>query len=166
MKGITIAAALALSMVPAYAQFGGDPSLGSTTLYTISRPALPGLPDEALECMAGPNLPFDDLKGNLALTDAQYQQVYNVETQYLSKIEPLITQLKASSRQLQALLTGATVNADQIRQLQAQINQQRDQVANLFLEQQIASAQALTADQRAGLNIAMIKNRRSQHHRW
>jgi Spy/CpxP family protein refolding chaperone len=168
MKGIALAVALTLSLTPAYAQMGGMEPLGATTLYTIIRPPMPGLPDEALECMTGPDFPFDDLKGNLMLTDAQHQQIYNIECQYLNKIEPLMAQLKASSRQLRNMMTAATVDAAKVRDLQTQINQQRDQIANLFLEQQIASVQALSADQRAALSVAKIKNHhsQSQHHWW
>ena len=133
------------------------PPLGAQTLFEASRPAQPALPDEVLECMTGPNFPFEQLKGNLALTDDQHQQIYKIECKYLAQIDPLLAQLKASARQLNALMTAPQLAPDQVRTLQAQINQQRDAIANLFAEQQIASMQALSADQRSGLSVAMIK---------
>src|SRR5207253_6199141 len=91
--------------VPARAQFMDYPPLGAQTLFEASRPAQPALPDEVLECMTGPNFPFEQLKGNLALTDDQHQQIYKIECKYLAQIDPLLAQLKASARQLNALMT-------------------------------------------------------------
>ena len=154
------------SSAPVLAQFAApiDPSAATTLGYIYSqRPGPPPVHDELTSCLEGPHLPFEQLKGNLALTDDQNQKIYDVECQALSKIEPAVAQLKSQQRTLQNLLTAPQLDLPQIHDLEKRINALRDSISDLALEQHLSSLALLYPDQRKQLGLLMIKDRRHFH---
>ncbi len=153
-------------LAPAHAQFGmadPDPAVSTTLDWARTRPVYPIIPPEVTGCMSTPSLPFQKLSGKTALTPEQEQSLYTFEGQFMKLVEPKITNLHSLQRQQQDLMTAAQVDPAKVKDLQNQINNVRNEITGLCLDQQLKALDILTPEQRREIQSLMIKEHNRHH---
>jgi Spy/CpxP family protein refolding chaperone len=82
------------------------------------------------------------------LTDDQLEKMHNLHNQFLDDAGPKFIELASKERKLKDVMLANTVDAGQAHTLQAEINRLKNDLANLKLDNHIALANVLTADQK------------------
>lgn len=101
--------------------------------------------------------PFGALSGENALTDEQFEKLYEIKSQYLDKAGQKMVELHNSERHMKDLLTQVSVDKQKVKELQGKINEQRAALANLRLEKKLASLDVLTEAQRKEMRSKLVK---------
>lgn len=125
-------------------------------------PPLPGQPIAFGRAVGGAAAgravsPLAALKGDLALTDEQYEKLFSIKKQFLSDAGPKMLALKSSQRDLRDLLSQPKVDKQKVIDLQSQINTQKGDLANLKLEKKLSGLEVLTEEQRKEIRRQMLK---------
>jgi Spy/CpxP family protein refolding chaperone len=105
------------------------------------------------------------LEGELALTDAQYEKLFEQKKSFLNEASIKLVELKNLERDQQDLLSQVQVDRKKIKDLQSKINAQREAIADLKLDKKLAMQDILTAEQRKELRLRMIKGGKDHGHR-
>lgn len=117
----------------------------------------------------GGGCPLRGLDGENALTDAQYEKMYELKNRTLDQIGPKMLELMTASRHLRDALTQENIDDKAVKKLQNQITGLKSDVETIKLNSKVELMQSLTAGQRKALREAMIKGpggMRGMHKRW
>lgn len=118
----------------------------------------------------GGGCPLRGLDGENALTDEQYEKMYELKNKTLDQIGPKMLELMTASRHLRDALTQENIDDKAVKKLQNQITGLKSDVETIKLNSKVELMQSLTAGQRKALRQAMIKGpggmRGMQHKRW
>jgi Spy/CpxP family protein refolding chaperone len=101
------------------------------------------------------------------LTDDQLERLHSLHNQFLDDAGPKFVELGSKKRKLKDVMLANTVDASQAKALQAEINRLRDDIANLKLENHIAMANVLTAEQKKDIRDHIYRAgvaRMAHHH--
>ena len=144
-----------------------DPGVAFQRDWAVTHPSLPPLSQDIPDCLVGPHLPFERLSGKLALTDEQHMALYNFDHQCLNKVEPMLAQMHSTERDIESQMATSNLDPNKVRQLQKQLYQQRQNISDVCLDNQLNVLGVLTADQRQGLQALIAKEHSPfWHHRW
>lgn len=105
----------------------------------------------------GPGGPFAFLQGDLALTDEQFEKLFQIKNQFLDKAGPKMLELTSSRRELKDYLTRPQLDKVKIKELQNRINDSRAALANLCLDEKLSALAVLTEEQRKELRKRIIQ---------
>ncbi|GEM_PF-3097302 len=97
------------------------------------------------------------LKGDLALTDDQYEKLFGIKKQLKDQAGPKIVALRSTERDLKDVMSQAQVDRKKVLDLQSKINDQRADLANLRVQSRLDALDVLTDAQRKQLRLRMIK---------
>ena len=104
------------------------------------------------------------LTGENALTDEQYEQMYQLKMKKKDEMGPVKVEYKKHKRHLKDLMTREELDVKEIKKLQGKIaDLKRDMYAMKF-DYKLQMAQVLTSAQRAELRKAMIKGKMWRKH--
>ena len=107
--------------------------------------------------MGGGCGPMGCLTGENALTDDQYEKIYELRNEMLDTLGPKMAEYSSAKRHLVDALTQETVDTKKAESLQKQISSLKAEITSLKLANKTAMAQVLTGDQRKAIRQAMIK---------
>ena len=105
------------------------------------------------------------LEGPLALTDDQYAKMYSLKEDMLDKVTPKMAQMSIVHRHLKDALMADSIDGKAVHDLQNQLNSLHTDISSIRLDNKIAMASVLTADQRKALRVSMEKRAVSGGHR-
>lgn len=105
------------------------------------------------------------LEGELALTDEQYEKLFEQKKSFLNDAGLKMSELKNLERDQQDLLSQVQIDRKKVKDLHNKINAQRQAIADLKLEKKLAVQDILTAEQRKELRLRMIKGGKALGHR-
>jgi Spy/CpxP family protein refolding chaperone len=115
------------------------------------------------DCLSIPRIPFEKLSGKNQLTPDQEQSLYTFEGQFTKSVESKVSDLHSLERQQQDLMTAAQIDTGKVRDMQKQINDTKDTITNMCLDQQLKALDILTPEQRHEIQILMIKEHNRHH---
>lgn len=97
------------------------------------------------------------LSGENALTDAQYEQLYQLKNKMRDEIGPLCLEYSSASRQLRDALTQESIDKSAVNKLQKKIGSLKSSMSDISIASKADMANVLTAAQRAEVRKAMMK---------
>jgi Spy/CpxP family protein refolding chaperone len=97
------------------------------------------------------------LKGELALTDDQYEKMYNLRNDFLDRVGPKMVEAHALERHLRDVLTSSNIDTKKAGDIKSKLAATKSDLAEAKADMEIQMAQILTADQRKHLRLAMAK---------
>lgn len=97
------------------------------------------------------------LKGELALTDDQYEKMYNLRNDFLDRVGPKMVEAHALERHLRDVLTSSTIDTKKAGDIKSKLAAVKSDLAEAKADMEIQMAQILTADQRKHVRLAMAK---------
>lgn len=100
--------------------------------------------------------PLSALKGNLALSDDQYEKLYSLRNQFLDQVATKAVELGTLHRKMKDALTSPNLDAKAVADMGARINALKSDIAAAKLNRLIASAQVLTPEQRKAIHDQMV----------
>ncbi|HEY9684824.1 MAG TPA: periplasmic heavy metal sensor [Oculatellaceae cyanobacterium] len=100
--------------------------------------------------------PLSALKGNLALSDDQYEKLYSLRNQFLDQVAAKAVELGTLHRKMKDALTSPNLDAKAVADMGARINTLKSDIAAAKLNRLIASAQVLTPEQRKAIHDQMV----------
>lgn len=159
-----LAGALSLVAAPAMAQEEPSHQLESAISFVGSPPmpegdaaaVIPAVPlEEGDAAMVGG--PMHMLKG-LALTDDQYEKMYDLRNDFMDKFGPKMVEVASLERHMRDTLTSSSIDTKKAGEIKAKLAQAKSDIAEMKSDLQIQMAQVLTSDQRKTLRLAMEKH--------
>lgn len=171
---VAFVAPLALGSLPAQAQ-DGSPSMDMPPPMAMPAPGGPGeegpppgpmnfamaLPAGAsMEAM--PDAGMMDmgarfLKGDVAVTDDQYEKLYQLRGDFMDKFAPKMLEVMTLKRHLKDVLTSADIDSSKANDLKKQMASAVQDLANMKIDNEIATMKVYTPEQRKHLRLAMMK---------
>lgn len=171
---VAFVAPLALGSLPAQAQ-DGSPALEMPPPMAMPAPGGPGeegpapgpmnfamaLPAGAsMEAM--PDAGMMDmgarfLKGDVAVTDDQYEKLYQLRGDFMDKFAPKMLEVMTLKRHLKDVLTSADIDSSKANDLKKQMASAVQDLANMKIDNEIATMKVYTPEQRKHLRLAMMK---------
>ena len=115
----------------------------------------PPLDGDADAAMLGPGMHM--FKGELALTDDQYEKMYNLRNDFLDKLGPKMAEVSSLERHMRDVLTSPSIDAKKAAELKTKLAAAKSDLTEMKSDMQLQMAQVLTADQRKHLRLAMSK---------
>lgn len=100
---------------------------------------------------------FSMLSGDNALTDDQYEKMYELKNRTLDQVGPKMLELHTAQRHLRDLLTQETIDEKAAKKLQSQITGLKADLEGIKLDAKLSAMQTLTAAQRKELRKAMLQ---------
>ncbi len=94
---------------------------------------------------------FDRLQGKYALTTDQRKQLQSLSQELFNQMQAKAPAMRAKKVEILNALTDANVDGAKVQQLQSDMNNQANDMANTILLTQIKQMQLLTPEQRAQL---------------
>lgn len=171
--GLAVAGSLAVTALvsyssPALAQDDQSRPLESGTVVTALPADFAWQPDAGAITAAGPMAGGVDadaammgggcgLKGELALTDDQYEKMYNLRNDFLDRVGPKMVEAHALERHLRDVLTSPTIDTKKAGDIKSKLAAAKSDLAEAKADMEIQMAQILTADQRKHVRLAMAK---------
>ncbi|CAN5136203.1 hypothetical protein BH11CYA1_BH11CYA1_47860 [soil metagenome] len=167
---VAFVAPLALGSLPAQAQEGDGSrptSLSDSGPAQGDRP-MPGAINFAMALPAGspmgesPDAGMMDmgarfLKGDVAVTDDQYEKLYQLRGDFMDKFAPKMLEVMTLKRHLKDVLTSADIDTAKANDLKKQMASAVEDLANLKIENEIATMKVYTPEQRKHLRLAVMK---------
>lgn len=170
---VAFVAPLALGSLPAQAQ-DGSPSMEMPPPMAMPAPVGPGeegpapgpinfamaLPAGSMEAM--PDAGMMDmgarfLKGDVAVTDDQYEKLYQLRGDFMDKFAPKMLEVMTLKRHLKDVLTSADIDSSKANDLKKQMASAVQDLANMKIDNEIATMKVYTPEQRKHLRLAMMK---------
>jgi Spy/CpxP family protein refolding chaperone len=105
-----------------------------------------------------PNGPFGTLTGPLALSDDQWEKLYQIREDSMEHMGPKMLQMHQTMHHLMDALASPDQDTKKIKDLQSQLASLRADMSSAETSKLVAMSQVLTADQRAAIHKAMIKH--------
>lgn len=105
----------------------------------------------------GGDCPLFMLDGENAVTDDQYEKLYQLKNRVMDQIGPKMLQLSVARRNLRDVLTAETIDDKAAKKLQTEIAGLKGDLESIKLDGKMSMMQILTAAQRKELRTAMIK---------
>jgi len=111
------------------------------------------------------------LEGPLALTDDQFAKMYTLKEDMMDKMAPKMAQMSIVHRHLKDALMADNIDSKKVHDLQNDLNALHSDMSSIRLDNKLAMASVLTADQRKALRVAMEKRAvqgggHRHHHGW
>lgn len=101
--------------------------------------------------------PFKLLSDENALTDDQYEQLYQLRNKMRDEMGPLRLEYSTASRQLKDALTQESIDRSAVNKLQKKIGSLKSSMSDISIASKADMANVLTAAQRKELRKAMMK---------
>lgn len=134
----------------------GSPGAGPNKLdLTMALPA--GGPAGAIADIAMIDMGARFLKGDVAVTNEQYEKLHQLKGAFWDKMGIKIAELFSLKRQLKDVLTNADIDSSKANDLKNRIAANVQDMANLKIENEIATMNVYTSEQRRHLREAMLK---------
>lgn len=105
----------------------------------------------------GGGCPLFMLSGDNAVTDDQFEKLYDLRNRTLDQVGPKILDLHTAQRHLRDALTQETIDEKSAKKLQSQITGLKADLEGIKLDAKMSMMQILTGAQRKELRTAMIK---------
>lgn len=105
----------------------------------------------------GGGCPLSMLDGENAVTDDQYEKLYDLKNRTMDQVGPKMLELCTASRHLKDVLTQETIDEKSAKKLQGQITALKADLEGIKLNSKMEMMQVLTGAQRKELRKAMIK---------
>lgn len=109
--------------------------------------------------------PLTKLEGANALTDDQYQKLYDIKTQFITTIVPKGLSMYSQIQKMKDLLTAGDTDMKAIRDLQRQIASGTSDLSMCVMDSLITVDQVLTPAQRVELHKKMVRSEMGGGHR-
>lgn len=175
---VAFIAPLALGSLPAQAQEGDSPAPSPMNMPGPGGPGGPGEGREdapppgamnfAMALPAGasmeamPDAGMMDmgarfLKGDVAVTDDQYEKLYQLRGDFMDKFAPKMLEVMTVKRHLKDALTSADIDNSKVNDLKKQMTSAVQDLANMKIDNEIATMKVYTPEQRKHLRTAMMK---------
>ena len=109
---------------------------------------------------AGPSRsggPFAFLQGDHALSDEQYEKLFQLKNDFLDKAGPKLAQLKVTERDMLDLMTQPQMDKAKVKDLQSKINNEKAELANMRIDHRMSTLEVLTAAQRKELRSHIVQ---------
>lgn len=97
------------------------------------------------------------LSGENALTDEQYEKLYQIKMEMKDELGPMMVQYKSNKRHLNDMMTQEEIDTKAVKKLQEKMGSLKKDVSIKKLDYKLQMAQVLTGAQRSELRKAMIK---------
>lgn len=101
--------------------------------------------------------PFGFLQGDFALTDEQYEKLYNLRNQFLDQAGPKFLALKEAERDLRDQMTKPQLDRNKLKEIQSKINKDKADLANLKLDKKMNALEVLTEEQRKEIRRQAVR---------
>lgn len=101
--------------------------------------------------------PMDFLSGDNALTDAQYEKLYQLRNSVMDQRGPKMLEIATAKRHLKDELTRESIDEKAVKKLQNQIISAKNDLTVLAYDSKLQMMQILTGAQRAELRKAMMQ---------
>lgn len=171
---VAFIAPLALGSLPVQAQEGEPTALSSNASTDATAPGPgefgppPGGFNFAMAIPAGasmeamPDAGMMDmgarfLKGDVAVTDDQYEKLYQLRGDFMDKFAPKMLEVMTLKRHLKDVLTSTDIDSNKANDLKKQMASAVQDLTNLKIENEIATMKVYTPEQRKHLRLAMMK---------
>jgi Spy/CpxP family protein refolding chaperone len=119
----------------------------------------PGMATGCLPMMLGHHRsPLTMLEGANALTDDQYQKLYDIKGQFIANIVPKGLNMYMLSRRMQDLLTAADIDTRAVKDLEKEISSAVSDLSMTVTDSIVSADQVLTPEQRKELHRQMIRS--------
>lgn len=107
--------------------------------------------------------PLDALTGANALSDEQYQKLYDIKGQFIASVVPKGLNMYMLCRQMKDLMTEADVDTKAVKSLERQISSATSELSMTVMDSIVAADQVLTPEQRKALHLRMIRSTLGGH---
>ena len=97
------------------------------------------------------------LKGDVAVTDDQYEKLYQLRGDFMDKFAPKMLEVMTLKRHLKDALTSADIDGSKVNDLKKQMVSAVQDLANMKIDNEIATMKVYTPEQRKHLRTAMMK---------
>lgn len=97
------------------------------------------------------------LKGDVAVTDDQYEKLYQLRGDFMDKFAPKMLEVMTLKRHLKDALTSADIDNSKVNDLKKQMTSAVQDLANMKIDNEIATMKVYTPEQRKHLRTAMMK---------
>ncbi len=97
------------------------------------------------------------LKGDVAVSDAQYEKLHSLRSEFMDKFGPKLVELMGLRRRLKDALVSETIDSSQVSDLRSKMMQAGKEMADLKIDNEIAVMNVYTPEQRKHLHMAMLK---------
>jgi len=101
--------------------------------------------------------PLAMLDGANALTDDQYQKLYDIKGQFIANIVPKGLNMYMLTRKMKDLLTASDIDTKAVKDVEKQIAAGASELSMTAMDSIVSSAQVLTAEQRKEIHTKMIR---------
>jgi len=101
--------------------------------------------------------PLFMLDGENAVTDEQYEKLYDLKNKAMDQIGPKMLELMQAKRHLKDTLTSENIDEKAAKKLQNQITSAKSDIETIKLDGKLQAMQILTAAQRKELRKAMVQ---------
>jgi Spy/CpxP family protein refolding chaperone len=116
-----------------------------------------GPPEGAISDIAMIDMGARFLKGDVAVTNEQYEKLHQLKGAFMDKMGSKLVELFSLKRQLKDVLTNADIDSSKANDLKNRIAANVQDMANLKIENEIATMNVYTSEQRRHLREAMLK---------
>ena len=131
------------------------PSPGMGRMGTFNRPTHGGRRSKE-ECSVNPAM-CCPLASDITLSDAQMEEFHKSRAQLMEQIIPLKAQLKVSRMKLKDLMLAKDLDQATVQKIMADMNRQRDEMSNAFVDHLLKIRNIFTAEQREKIRNAMYR---------
>ncbi|GEM_PF-722681 len=107
--------------------------------------------------IAGVDMGARFLKGDVAVTDAQYEKLHALRSDFMDKFGPKLVELMSLRRHLKEALVSEVIDSSQVNDLRSKIMQAGKEMGDLKIDNEIAVMNVYTPEQRKHLHQAMLK---------
>ncbi|MBS1953299.1 MAG: hypothetical protein JST89_03880 [Cyanobacteria bacterium SZAS-4] len=102
--------------------------------------------------------PWTRLEGSNALTDAQYQKLYDIKGQFIASVVPKGLNVWMLARKMKDLLESANVDNSAVKDVEKQIAAATSDISITAMDTIISANQVLTPEQRKELHTMSIRS--------
>ncbi len=102
--------------------------------------------------------PLDSLEGANALSNDQYQKLYDIKGQFIANMVPKGLNMYMLTRKMKDLLTASDIDTKAVKDLEKQISSATSDLSMTVMDSIISANQVLTPDQRKELHTHMIRS--------
>lgn len=137
---------------PGPGEFGPPPGGFNFAMALPAGASMEAMPDAGMMDMGA-----RFLKGDVAVTDDQYEKLYQLRGDFMDKFAPKILEVMTLKRHLKDVLTSSDIDSNKANDLKKQMASAVQDLANLKIENEIATMKVYTPEQRKHLRLAMMK---------
>jgi Spy/CpxP family protein refolding chaperone len=101
--------------------------------------------------------PLTMLEGANALTDDQYQKLYDIRTQFIANIVPKGLNVFLLAHKMTDLLTASDIDTKAVKDTERQISSGTSDISMTVMDSIVSALQILTPEQRKELHRKMIR---------